>query len=426
RWAAEAFGATAGATITTAPLMAYHFGTVSIVSLAANVIGEPLIGPIVWLGSLAAAIGQFSLPLGALLNAPNEFLLGSLISVAHTAASLPGAQVEAKSFGTWALVGSSLPVLVAAGVVHGMLPVAGPARRLRAVWSPLRGVHPLILTVCSLAPLTLLAWTLLPAPSRLGVSRPSIVFLDVGQGDAALLMGSGGCEALIDGGPPGKNLPSRLRSLGVGRLELMVATHPQLDHDGGLGEIARAGSPLVDAFLDGGGGTGDPRYAGLVAQLRARRTRSLPAEAGASWSCGDLSLSVLGPDRRPPGAPPPADPNTRAAVTLARAGPVTYLSSGDAEGPQLLPLALPPADVLKIPHHGSADPMLPAVLRRVRPRVALIGVGAGNRYGHPAPQALQSLADAGVPVYRTDMRGDIAIGLTAKGALEVVPLAGSR
>jgi competence protein ComEC len=71
--------------------------------------------------------------------------------------------------------------------------------------------------------------------------------------------------------------------------------------------------------------------------------------------------------------------------------------------------------VLKVSHHGSVDPGLPALLRTVRPRAALIGVGRGNPYGHPAPQALAALGEAGVPVLRTDRDGSVRLDLRGGG-----------
>lgn len=408
RWAAEAFAATAGATVATAPLMAYHFSAVSLVSLAANVLAAPLIGPIVWLGSLAAAIGQFSLPLGALLNAPNGFLLGSLITVARIAAAVPGAQAGLPKFGAGWLIAAFVPVGLAALVANGLLPssITRPARKaLRRIPKP---NAPVMVAVA------IVAFALLLAHRDAGpimLPRTSVLMLDVGQGDATLVLGGSRCEALIDGGPPGRNLRARLVRLGVSKLELVVATHPQLDHDGGIGEIAAAGSPAVDTFLDGGGNTVEPRFIELRRRFRERAVRSVPATAGTRWSCGDLRVSVLAPAPQAPGASPPSDPNTRAAVTLVEAAGLRVLASGDAESPQLLPLALPVADVLKLPHHGSSDPGLPAVLARVAPRVALIGVGAENRYGHPTRQAIAALGAAGVSIYRTDKDGSIAIGL---------------
>ncbi|MGK2877106.1 MAG: ComEC/Rec2 family competence protein [Solirubrobacterales bacterium] len=402
-WAAEALAATAAATIATAPLMAFHFGAVSVVSLAANVLGAPLIGPIVWVGSLTAAIAQFSIPLGALLNAPNSFLLGTLIELAHTAADVPGAQVGTDGFGPAGLIiGLGLVALLAARVNGWIRPAIPPALK-----QFLAGTCVLMLAI------TLMHGDPQPIP------RPAIVMLDVGQGDATLLMGAGGCNVLIDGGPPGADLQRKLRELGIGRLDAALATHAETDHFSGILELARSGEIAIGALIDGGGNTPRPEYAELRALLEKQQTAMVPAVAGANWRCPGISIRVLGPAPQPVGTPPPEDPNTRAAVTVIDVSSIRMLATGDAESPNVLPLALPPAAVLKVPHHGSADPGLPALLDRVRPQVALVGVGAENRYGHPTPSSLSALGQIGAAVFRTDRDGAILVRPGPSGNPEV-------
>ena len=103
------------------------------------------------------------------------------------------------------------------------------------------------------------------------------------------------------------------------------------------------------------------------------------------------------------------DPNAAALVVVAAWGTCRMLLPADAEAPVQLPLEPPRSDVLEVAHHGSDDPSLPALLRRVRPRLAVISVGAGNGYGHPAASTLVALAAAGVPVRRTDRDGDVSV-----------------
>jgi competence protein ComEC len=189
----------------------------------------------------------------------------------------------------------------------------------------------------------------------------------------------------------------------------VVATHPETDHFGGILELAESNDIPITTLLDGGGNTPRPEYAQLRKRLAASGTSFEPAVAGVSWRCADISINIIGPAPQPPDAPPPANPNTRAAVTLIDVGGMRMFASGDAESPQLLPLALAPAGILKVPHHGSADPGLSAVLERVRPRVALVGVGASNRYGHPTPSVLDALAKEGAAVFRTDRDGAILV-----------------
>jgi competence protein ComEC len=120
---------------------------------------------------------------------------------------------------------------------------------------------------------------------------------------------------------------------------------------------------------------------------------------------GAFALRVLGPRHVVAGE----DPNAAAIVVVAEWRTCRVLLPADAEAPVQLPLDPPQSDLLVVAHHGSADPDLAALLRRVRPRLAIISVGADNPYGHPAASTLAALAAAGVPVERTDRDGELSV-----------------
>jgi len=253
----------------------------------------------------------------------------------------------------------------------------------------------------------LLGWraTMPPAaPERLTVS-----FLDVGQGDATLIQDRGGTAVLFDGGPPEARVVRLLRRAGVRRLAVVVATHQSRDHEGGLHEVIDRYP--VDLFLDGGDGTWAGDFRALEAEVRGRGIRIARAYAPLRLSAGTISISVLSPRPRPAGDPPPDDPNPRGVVAIVTVGGFDLLLSADAESEALLPLELPDVDAMKVPHHGSSDPGLPEVLKRLRPEVAGIEVGAHNTYGHPASSTLTALRRAHVPTYRTDRDGTIRLTL---------------
>jgi competence protein ComEC len=252
-----------------------------------------------------------------------------------------------------------------------------------------------------------------PAPPAADALRVS--FLDIGQGDATLLQ-AGRHAVLVDAGPPGGPVLRRLGSEGVRALDLLVATHAQADHLGASAAVLRA--MPVGAVLDGRDGVREAWGSAMAVRARERRVPLLAPHAGSELRAGALRLKVLWPPRAD--GPPAAgeDPNDRAIVLLAEAAGVRVLLTADAESPVLARLALPPVDVLKVSHHGSEDDGLPALLQRLRPRLAVIEVGDGNTYGHPTPQTLRALSLAGVRTLRTDRDGTVRVD-AAGGRLRV-------
>jgi competence protein ComEC len=244
-------------------------------------------------------------------------------------------------------------------------------------------------------------------PFRAPPGEVVVSFLDVGQGDATLIQDGHGASVLFDGGPPEAHVVRELRKAGVRRLDLMVATHQSRDHQGGLHDVlARIPTRLL---LENGDGTRDPDYHRLLAEADARGVRRMSARAGQVLRVGGLIIRVLSPVPRPPGLPPPEDPNPRGVAAIVTEGGFDVWLSADAESDAILPLPLRPVEAMKVSHHGSADLGLPEVLRRLRPQVAAIEVGAGNTYGHPAPSTLAALRAAVPQVYRTDRDGTVVL-----------------
>jgi competence protein ComEC len=235
----------------------------------------------------------------------------------------------------------------------------------------------------------------------------TVRFLDIGQGDATLIQDGAGAAALFDGGPPEARVYRQLRAAGVRRLDLMVATHQSRDHHGGLHEVLeRIPTALL---LENSDGTTDRDFRRLLTEADARGIRHVAARAGQVLQVGRLRIEILSPAPLPPGAPAPEDPNPRGVAAIVSAGDFDLWLSADAESEAILPLPLRPVEAMKVSHHGSADPGLPAVLERLRPQVAAIEVGAGNSYGHPTPETLAALRAAVPHVYRTDRDGTVTL-----------------
>ncbi|MEZ5077781.1 MAG: ComEC/Rec2 family competence protein [Solirubrobacterales bacterium] len=410
---AEGIAVTVAATLATAPLIAFHFGTVSTTTLAANVLALPAVAPAMWLGMAAAAASQIPGAPVELLNVPAALLLAYVAQVAAWCAAPEWAELGARP-GPLGLVAAyaALPLAVFA------LAAVSRARRLAAARSPSRGSLPPsgkkeprdgrkgAALGCGLA---LALAVLVAGPGRGGDPTPPpaagvrIVFLDVGQGDAILLQPAGADPVLVDGGPPGDDLAGRLERYGVERLGAVLVTHEQSDHAGGIGRLL--GRLPVSRLL----------YARLGRGLRERArgagVATVRVARGDALRAGQLRLQVLWPPRELLGATAGGedqDPNRLALVVLARWHGLSVLLTADAEA-EAVPLDPGPVAVLKVAHHGSEDAGLGELLERLRPRLAVISVGAGNPYGHPSPATLSTLERDRIRVLRTDRDGDVVL-----------------
>ncbi|WP_374699896.1 ComEC/Rec2 family competence protein [Microbacterium sp. B24] len=205
----------------------------------------------------------------------------------------------------------------------------------------------------------------------------------------------------MDTGPDPRALTACLETLGVERVDLLVLTHFDHDHDGGTSAVAGR----VDTVLHGP--TAAPDDERTLTRLRDAGARLVRADAGMTGTLGDARWRVLWPQPR-------TEAGNDGSVVLDIAGPSVppMLMLGDlsAEGQRRLMATAslrPTYAVVKVSHHGSAD-QEPRLYRRVRATVALISVGA-NTYGHPRSETLAMLASVGARLARTDLEGLIML-----------------
>jgi competence protein ComEC len=394
---ADGLAVTIAATVATAPLIAYHFETLSTTTLAANVLAMPAVAPAMWLGMCSAALAQVpGVPVQP-LNLLDAMLLAYVAQVASWCAAPSWAEVRVHLDGA----GLALSYL-------GLGAVAAPGLALQRfrVRMPRAKVPPGIRPVLGLALAAAMTAALIAALGPAGPSDPPpplhglrVDVLDVGQGDAILLEPAGAPAVLVDGGPPGDGLAQKLADVGVDRLGAAVITHDQSDHAAGIEGLF--GRLPIDRLV----------YARLGRQvLAAARAVGVAPErvaAGQELRSGALRLQVLWPQRDLLSGPVD-DPNRLALVLEARWRRFTMLLTADAEA-EAVPLDPGPVDVLKVAHHGSDDAGLGQLLEQTRPQLAVISVGAGNPYGHPTAATLATLAAHGVPTLRTDEDGDVVI-----------------
>lgn len=391
---ADALAVSLAAGVATAPLVAALSGTVSLVSLPANLLAAPAVAPATVLGLLATVVGAVLPPAGDLLVRGAGWPTRWLVLVAERAAALPDA---APGWPAGLLGAALLAVLLAGG---GW-----------ALWR-FRRLRPLALA--ALAGLVLVGWPVRQAVRGWPPPDAVLVACDVGQGDALVLPTGPGEAVLVDAGPDVAAVDRCLDDLGVEQLPLVLLSHLDADHVGGL--AGAIGGRRVGAVATGALSPADDRVApveSLVRRAGAERVRLVPGERR---EVGPVSLEVLAP--APERATAAAEPNDLSLVVRATVGGIRILLTGDlgAEAERRLRTsgADLAADVLKVPHHGSADAD-PEFLAATGARVALISVGADNTYGHPARTLLEELARGGMTVHRTDRDGDVAVVGSADG-----------
>jgi competence protein ComEC len=254
-----------------------------------------------------------------------------------------------------------------------------------------------------------------PTQSSPNAPRISITFIDVGQGDATLIRDGNGFDILIDGGnkSAGSMVLDTIQSAGVDDLEIVLASHADRDHIGGLITLLESDEIIIESVFFNGYPGDTLTWQEFEAAVDADGLMLLPLQYPLTQSWGSLDVQVL----NPPNNLIDPEQNEASVVLLIGYAQIDLLLPADIDAgvEQLLPGRTTglQADILKVAHHGSKFSSSPAFLQAVQPSEAVISVGP-NSYGHPAPETLERLNDIGTHIWRTDMLGSIT--LTSDGS----------
>lgn len=376
----------------TAPLVAWTFGRLSLIAPISNLIAAPIVTlaqPVLFIALLLSPIGVLARFFAQAVHP----LLFAFDWIAWAAASVPGAAVTVTATIPTALLGAFAAAALVIACVRRF-----PARA----------------AIAGIASLAVMAITPAIPPSMSG--EVELHVLDVGQGDAILLRTDAGRWVLFDAGPAWRGgdagrsivVPYILRR--GGQLEAFVLSHPHADHVGGAATVLTA--MLPHTYWDAAFAGGSDAYSLSLIAARKKGIEWHRVHPGDSVLIDAVSLKFLAPDSV--WTVGLKDPNLASTIAVVRYGMVRFLLVGDAERAEedwLLEWHRDElrADVLKVGHHGSSTSTSDAFLAAVRPDVAVISVGAGNKYGHPSGDVLRALSRGGAQVLRTDEAGTVIV-----------------
>ncbi|MBN3033367.1 MAG: DNA internalization-related competence protein ComEC/Rec2 [Candidatus Saganbacteria bacterium] len=392
--------------LATTPIVAYNFSQVTPGGIIANLLVIPWVEFLTVFGFVTTVLGFFFLPLAQLFGNTLWLMLVILERIARLVPALPGACFYAAA-----------PSLIMVGGFYAglILMVEFLKKGGELVVTRKRLAFALLII------LPLFVWDrAFSAPASSG-RQLTVTFLDVGQGDSALIELPDGKKVLIDGGGLDRVKEARndddpigskvvvpfLQHKGINRLDLVILTHPHADHLGGLNKVLA--EIKVDGVLDGGQADNSRAYERFKELIAANRIKYALGRAGQVIDFGpEVKGYILNPSE-----PLLRDTNSDSIVMRLVYGEVAFLFTGDLGFPgeeRVLSLGSGlRSTVLKVGHHGSATSSGGEFLRAVAPRYAVVSVGARNRYRHPTRAALERLAAAGAEIYRTDLNGAIEV-----------------
>ena len=398
---AESLAVSSAATLATLPVVVAISGRMSLVCVPANMLAEPAVAPATILGLAVALLAPWQLTAAGAVAQLAGLPARWLVRVAEVFGGAEGAVIPWPA----GFCGAALVLICAGAAVlvirrRGWAPVLVALLVALVVQMPLRAVTS--------------AW---PASGWI------MVACDVGQGDGLVLAAGPGSAVVVDAGPDPVAMDRCLADLGVRDVPLLILTHLHADHVAGVAGVFHRRSVAAIAtgpLWEPSSGLAD--VLGALATAGLGRDDLTVARPGESLDIGPLRLEVLAPPRALHGTR--SDPNNSSLIVRAATGGVRILLSGDSEVEEQY-AALDAgidlsADVLKIPHHGSAHTEQ-QFLSAVGARLGVISVGLDNSYGLPAPLLLSMLPKAGISaVARTDQAGDIAIVAESGGNLRLV------
>jgi competence protein ComEC len=403
-WISDSLFVTLGVTVVIWPILAYYFGVFSIVSPLATLLVLPALPSLIFSGTAAAVIGVFILSAGQVVGWLAWLAASYMLAIIDGFGKLPLSSLKMGTINPAWLWAYFVVLGVVLWLVGNWQKAAEITKRATAAFEKVQKKW-------IVAPLIVIALLTTATAFTMPDNKFHVSFLDVGQGDAILIQTPDHQDILVDGGPSAQAISGELsRHLPFWdrTIELVVLTHPHLDHLTGLLEVLQRYRVKEVLYLDTDYQT--PPEEEWLSLIREQGIKSTPAKAGQLINLGtkEATIEVINPV---PDSSVPAMDN--GVVLRLSDGKVSFLLTSDISEEAELDLITRRVDlnstVLKVAHHGSDTSSSTAFLAVVDPQVAVISVGVDNTFGHPGAETMQRLTDSVGPnkIYRTDKNGTV-------------------
>ena len=398
-WITNPLAVSTAAWIGIFPLSAYFFTKVSMISIVSNIFIIPLTGIAVILGFVTFFVGLISISLASMIAGINYLILNLITLIAKSFSSLPFAFIYVAQPSVIVIILYYLMVLF----IIEMFCKKTLSQKIKKKAG---------LIVLSLISLIIIVQVFYP------VDDLKVNFINVGEGDCILIEAPGKTNILIDGGGTplsdfdvgSKIVVPYLRRKGINEIDLLILTHPHIDHLEGVLPVLE--ELKVDAVLDSGLNCDLSEYEEFISAIQAKGIPYHKAKAGDNIIFNNsLEIFLLNP-LYDSDSYDESDFNNASIVVKLFYKDADFLFSGDieesAEKKLLVWQNILQSDILKVGHHGSSSSTTLEFLDKVNPSIAVITVGKNN-FGHPSQKIIERLEDKNIQIYRTDKDGTIVI-----------------
>ena len=390
---------TFSANILILPITIYEFNTIPINSIISNLLAGPLLGICIILGMFMVIISTVCFPVSKLITFPLQIILKILIKIIELISKIPFGNYTVKT--PWLIV-VFLTYAIIATLIHSK-------KRITKILTMVTLIIFVVMQVC----------TFINIDGKL-----KIYFIDVGQGDSMLVKTVRGKNILIDGGGSKdpdydigeKILVPYLLDRRIKTLDCVIISHFDEDHATGVAQIL--GKIDVSSIILTRQLEENDIYRHILSIAKEKKIKLIYVKEGDVLKIGGIKISIIHPENKLMINNPM---NNNSIVCKVEYNSFSMLLTGDiemeAEELILRKNINLKADVLKVAHHGSKTSTTGEFLKAINPKVALIGVGKNNNFGHPSNEVIQRLKENGTRIYRTDENGEISITVNKKGRI---------